>query len=138
MSKESLPLEALETIKEHLPTLYPEEYGFDNVDGCFGPSKECQYQLDIIETALKEYDDMLFEIKALENTIKGLEEQIDEKNKSLKALEIIKEKMVDVELFHTVIEDENQKDKLWSYNFWFENKYKLTKEEFDLLKETLC
>lgn len=53
MSKE---LEALKTIKEHLPTLHPEEYGLDNIDGCFGPSKECQYQLDTIETALKAFE----------------------------------------------------------------------------------
>ena len=73
-------------------------------------------RLNAIETALKEYDDMLFEIKALENTIKGLEEQIDEKDKSLKALEIIKEKGLIGHL------------QLYS---------QLTQEEYDLLKEVL-
>lgn len=53
MSKELTPLEALERIKKHLPILYPEECGFDNVNGCFGPINECQYELDIIESALK-------------------------------------------------------------------------------------
>ena len=66
-----------------------------------------------------------------------VEKEIHIVEKQLKALEIIKQKRVDVDLFYTVIEDKNQEDKLWSYNFWFEDKYKLTKEEFDLLKEVL-
>ena len=86
MSKE---LEALEIIKKHLPTLYPEECGFDNIDGCFEPSKECQYQLDIIETALKHLEVLEQElcfVKTMEDlTIEAM------KDKKLKALEIIKE-----------------------------------------------
>ena len=57
--------------------------------------------------------------------------------KSLKALAIIKEKRIDVDLFYTIMEDENQIDKFWSYNFWQSNKNKLTKEEFEILKEVL-
>lgn len=57
--------------------------------------------------------------------------------KELKSLDIIKEKNVDVDLFYTVIEDENQEDKFWAYNFWLNDEYKLTQEEFNLLKEVL-
>ena len=57
--------------------------------------------------------------------------------KNEKALEIIKNKRVDVDLFLTIMEDENQDDKLWSYNFWNAEKNSLTQEEYDLLKEIL-
>jgi len=55
----------------------------------------------------------------------------------LRALEIIKNKKVDVDLLDTIIKDENQIDKLRSYNYWQIDKNKLTQEEFDLLKEVL-
>lgn len=57
--------------------------------------------------------------------------------KSLKALEIIKEKRIDIESFYTsFIEGE------YDYNFYEKRygtygKYCLTEEEFDLLKEVL-
>ena len=54
-----------------------------------------------------------------------------------KAAKIIKNKRVDVGLFYTVLEDANQTDKLWSYNFWCDEKTKLTKREFNLVKEFL-
>lgn len=64
-------------------------------------------------------------------------DNIDDIETALKALEIIKEKRVDVDLFYTVMEDENQVDKLASNNFWADDECKLTKEEFDLLKKVL-
>ena len=64
-------------------------------------------------------------------------EKIGVNAKKLKALEIIKTKKVDVDLLDTIMKDENQIDKLWSYNFWQLDKYKLTQEEYDLLKEVL-
>ena len=60
----------------------------------------------------------------------GYDENIEIVNKSLKALEIIKEKRVDVHLMFYY--------KLEIYNSEVPNPYmKLTQEEFDLLKEVL-
>lgn len=57
--------------------------------------------------------------------------------KKLKALEIIKMKKIDVGLFYTILEDDNQKDKKWSYNFWQEKENKINQNEFEILKEVL-
>lgn len=57
--------------------------------------------------------------------------------KKLKALEIIKTKKIDVGLFYTILEDNNQKNKKWSYNFWQEKENKITQKEFDSVKEVL-
>lgn len=74
--------------------------------------------------------EMSNEINIIEAELKRLEEQ-DE------ILRIIKKKKVDVDLFYTIIEDENQTDKLWSYNYFQAEKNKLTQSEFDLLREVL-
>lgn len=61
----------------------------------------------------------------------------NEMQKQLKALEIIKNKRVDIDLFYTVMEDKIQKDKLLSYNFWQGDENRISQDEFDLLKEIL-
>ena len=63
-------------------------------------------------------------------------ETYDIVRKHLEVLNIIKEKRVDIDLFITILKDENQTDKLWSYNFWNKER-QLTQQEFDLIKEVL-
>lgn len=91
----------------------------------------------IIETALKRLEELEKAFVTLskedEKTKKLLSLEI-EKNRTL---EIIKKKRVDADLFLTILEDKNQDDKLWSYNFWNAEKNSLTQEEYELLKEML-
>lgn len=54
--------------------------------------------------------------------------------KELKALEIIKEKKVNIIL---LISSFNNHITIRYYNSWFPDKLKLTQEEYDLLKEVL-
>ena len=78
-------------------------------------------EYEYIETALKEYE-------GAKNHIEALNKERVENSIKLKALEIIKEKRVEVMwLINRPLEDYNK-------NHFFE----LTKEEFDLLKEVLA
>ena len=113
---ELTPLEALKEL------VYEQE----NIKG----SDVEEHLYHIIENALKEHELM----KEIRITARFDLAQV---NKEHKALEIIKEKKIDVALFDTIMKDKNQTDKLQSYNFWQFDKYKLTQEEFDLLKEVL-
>lgn len=101
------PLEALEEIRNFF-------HPFENEE-----------TFEIIETTLKDY----------EKKTKLAKEYDDVNNvaKRLKALEIIKEKQVDV---YAVIESKSLKE--MNDRFWFpKEEYKLTQEEYDLLKEVL-
>lgn len=116
MSKELTPLKAFKKLREQNDFLkqrnIPKEYRYDD-------------ELDIVETALKEY-------KGAEKHIEALNKERIENSIKLKALEIIKEKPVValVDYKHTYEEwlelvDEREKD-------LFKNK-----EEYNLLKEVL-
>ena len=56
-----------------------------------------------------------------------------QREKHDKALDIIKEKKVDISFLFEDWEDNNEKNALWNYNR--NNMLKLTKEEYELLKE---
>lgn len=103
-------------------------------NGYVSPNVE---ELKIIETALKDYNDLIEYVDTLQGDRDYWWNVSNKKVKELKALEIIKMKKIDVGLFYTILEDNNQKNKKWSYNFWQEKENKITKEEFDLLKEVL-
>lgn len=125
MSKELTPLEALKKVKKFK-------------DDCcmFGSSDiEIDKDLDIIEKALKEYEkpkkivgSISFE-QSMENYVKNNCPSIAKK---LKALEIIKERRVDVArlLVSNSLKKYNDFDKR-------DILAKLTQEEFDFLKEML-
>ena len=117
MSKELTPLEALKTII--LGT---------NVDTYRSSVEEIDNAISIIETALKRLE------KIETTTHSVLREDISNK---LKALEIIKEKRVDVDYLITCIE-RNIKP-LQNYNEYIKEFYgiELAQEEYDLLKEVL-
>ena len=87
---------------------------------------------ELIETALKrleEYDKT--EYSALIESHKKLLKEKSANEKSLKALEIIKEKKVDV--YHI-----QATNKVGEYNFWrLRTSKRLKKKEYDLLKEVL-
>jgi len=123
MTNEKLsPLEALEIIK-HTTDLYrPNELnGYKN-------------ELDIIETALKRNVELELANIELEHHLKLAEKELNENERKLKALEIIKEKRVDVCLLISCIYDFD----LDYYNSCMCNKERcLTQEEYDLLKEVL-
>lgn len=107
----SKKLEALENIKN-----YDTRVGLHQDD------------YDIIETALKDYENLQLKHKSL------LDAVLDD-FKRFKALEIIKEKRVVIDL---LLKSENSE----MYNVVFENwnraeRFKLTQKQFDLLKEVL-
>ena len=89
---------------------------------CMSEKVECK---EIIETALKDYEKITggdFHIEPINVHI--------ENQKQIKALEIIKEKEVDVFIFlHS--------GDLETYNDIVEDNRKLTQEEYELLKEVL-
>ena len=148
MSKE---LEALENIKEHLPTIYPELYGFDNVSGCFGPTKECQNELNIIETALKNLWLYKEDYERVMKEKNSLLKEYAKNQKKLKALEIIKVLFKDRARLYTRNDGIEQTiDKNGNYHktncvvyildFYVGSvhyEFHLDKEEYDLLKEVL-
>lgn len=80
----------------------------------------------IIETALKDYENLKLKHKSMQDAV------LDD-FKKLKAIEIIKEKKVDVDwLLFSIEEKENP---LSYYNYF--NANKLSETEFDILKEVL-
>lgn len=83
---------------------------------------------DNVENALKEYEGAKNHIEALHK------ERVDNAIK-LKALEIIKEKKVDVFRFDNLCILQNMP--LFVFNNQLSEKYQLTQEEYDLLKEVL-
>ena len=126
MKNELSPLECLRIVKE-----FALEFIENNLDkrliigGC-----------DIIETELKDYEKQKQLVQTLQDKIYVKEMKYA---KQEKALEIIKEKKVDIAI---LIESES----LYDYNDYmnnsdiyneYGNSRQLTKEEFDLLKEVL-
>ena len=83
---------------------------------------------DIIETALKDYERRLKLAKEYED--------VNKVGKRLKALEIIKEKKVNVNLLF-ISEDVNQYNFYINANVFQWETRTLTKEEYDFLKEVL-
>lgn len=106
MNKKLSPLEALYKVKDLL---------FCEMD-----EENYEEETNIIEAALKEYELM----KDIRITARFDLAQV---NKEHKALEIIKDKEVNVEIF-------NSCPNLYEYNNWATQ---LTQEEFDLLREVL-
>lgn len=78
----------------------------------------------------------LYQGKALE-TIKQALLKAQEQEKSLKALEIIKEKRIDIESFYTSFIEGDYDYGFYERRYGTYGKYCLTKEEFNLLKEVL-
>ena len=118
MNKELTPLEALSDLrkdaKNHIP--YHTEY--------------LNERLDIIETALKDYEE-LKKLKLLPYPKINDEEYRRSVIKRLQTVEIIKEKDVN-------IQDLKVSYSFNEYNTFKGNEYKyLTQEEYDLLKEVL-
>ena len=89
-------------------------------------------------TGLEAFKDVLYILSAVSNneidtnceTIKTIE-------KSLKALEIIKEKRIDIESFYTSFIEGDYDYGFYERRYGTYGKYCLTEEEFDLLKEVL-
>lgn len=89
--------------------------------------------LDVIENALKDYENTKKELKLRIQQNGVLVNQIVENDKKLKAFEIIKEKEVDIHnlLISKTAEQYN------GYTHWLGCKGNLTQEEFEILKEVL-
>ena len=132
-------LEALERIRK-----IRVNGGFDTID-YFPVHKK---DLDIIETALKRQDrieitaiDIEQDNKELCKENKKLKKALKEKEKDekkLKALEIIKEKSVDVGFLQFLKSCSNERYNNYIIEHaWTKNTKKLTQEEYDLLKEVL-
>lgn len=123
------PLQALENIKRYYP--------FD--------IRDLEYQnIDIIESALKEYENQKAIDKFMERTCKDLgvhnpTEELVLAAKQLKALDIIKNRQVDVGLL-LACESEPEYLNRCCNRYWTNDKCgwkRLTQEEYDLLKEVL-
>lgn len=84
-------------------------------------------ETDIIETALKDYDNLLYKCNKLQDKKQKL---LIEKAKHLKALEIIKEKEVNVYLLNYFGSLESYNEEVCIFRM-------LNQEEYDLLKEVL-
>ena len=130
MSKELSPLEALEMIYDK------EIYGKDLY----------KKEFDIIKNALKEYEKILTAKECFKDTVYKiaglpLPQTMEDELKSLKALEIIKEKEVDVALFNNCNSVEEYNEGLLEEDYAYDTEavepHILTKKEFDLLKEVL-
>ena len=126
MNKELTPLEALNNLTQYLT----------------GDYRDCFKELSIIETALKILDQLQVIIGAekiedlpelaleTENDWYSARYNLKEAEKKLKALEIIKEKSVNLE-FLKCSENYEQYCLICSYG------NEISKEEYDLLKEVL-
>ena len=139
MTKELTPLEALERIKNIKTLSVPERRVVTF-------QEKYKEELNIIETALKNYQELLKRpcvlvgrtnghTKALIDTISKNYKEIKitslEDEKEIKAFEIIKKKNVSTIglKYHSTCENYN--------NDLLKGEYPLTKEEYDLLKEVL-
>jgi len=126
MSKELSPLEALNDLIDELEC---EHYGLSE-------NEWVVERKQIIETALIENDEAQRELTNLKKALlkgditnKWVNDYANQKNKKLKAFEIIKEKRVNVRCLMSGW-------KLGNYNSYKAHE-KLTQEEYDLLKEVL-
>lgn len=135
MNKE---LEALQEVRQQLT--YYKEYAKEKL-----PTKaeqidaSCEDELNIIETALKDYATRKTLIETIDSGEMVFEERNvwEEKQKKIKAFEIIKDKKVDVGVFR-FCESANDYNRAIRIN---ENGLihyvELTQEEYELLKEVL-
>ena len=128
MSKELKALEKLRTTIQRLCRECHENTRY---------SFEYSHQLDIIETALKDYEELKiqnseqFKEKWVQDNL-AMTFELNVARKKLKALEIIKEKMVDVgAVYELDLELYN------NYATEINGTPTLTQEEYDLLKEEL-
>ena len=126
MSKELTPLEHLEFLRQ---------YEINEEHHCLNDRYVCKQSFDIIETTLKNYNELQNKYDELETEYLDQQRSMlkyDEvKEKKFKALEIIKEKEVVIPiLLRSNILDE------YNNNPMFVSK-KLSQEEYDLLKEVL-
>lgn len=119
MKKELTPLEHLEFIRN---------YEIDDEHRTLNMNYASKQSLDIIETALKEYEGAKKHIEALNK------ERIENSIK-IKALDVIKEKRVQFSLLYKSETVEEYNDWLWAIIGY--KVYPLTQEEYDLLKRVL-
>lgn len=124
MDKKLTPLEILESIKRRYvqaisKTKFPKFTEYE------------QEQFDIIENELKDYFVYKQDYKRVMKEKNSLLKKYVKSQKELKALEIIKEKEVDVHRLKIYFS-------VYEYNRKYEeHEYHLTQEEYDLLKEVL-
>ena len=140
MTKELSPLEAyykldhtccLNDNKMKYGLIKPEDCEDDPEDKDCNNVEEMIYCLELVETALKEYE-------GAKNHIEALNKERVENSIKIKAFEIIKEKRVNVLELYTCADYETYISFFKMYNWNGEyDKYILTKEEYDLLKEVL-
>lgn len=146
MNKEMAPLEALDDMLEYLLTYdeFNEKRHKDNVN--------------IIETAIKDYDDIkhICNQYNIEFSLSNIREALftfaqlkgehgtnwNNYNKKLKALEIIKKKMVNLDDLNDAIYEDNyhQNNEHNAIDIYNQNRFEykhLTQDEIDLLKEVL-
>lgn len=129
MTKELTSLEALKELKDEVvANYYQDQNWFDE-------------RYEIIETALKNYEELKIVAKPLTNEEK---KSINSVARRLKALEIICKRKVDIWKLYDAINvsaDAWKGHELHFYNEYFKHpnaQYrKLTQQEFDLLKEIL-
>jgi len=114
MSKE---LEALERINEIVLPYSEAKQGY------LRPRDVCPNEFSIIETALKDYENLQLKHSSMQDVV------LDD-FKKIKALEIIKEKNV------SIVWLKNCKDRS-EYNDLADKEEQLTQEEYELLKEVL-
>lgn len=85
-------------------------------------------------------------LKALDNLVQSCfnpcdsDEVLNDKaivEKELRALKIIKEKRIDIESFYTTFIENSYNYNFYEISYGTYGKYKLTQEEFNLLKEVL-
>ena len=113
MNKELTPLEALERI-----------IGCSTIES---HTQKWQEDYDIVKQALNDYENLKLKHRSMQDAVL-------EDFKKLKALEIIVEKKVDLIKLFNCFEMNNGYE---FYNMGFIEIYKLTKEEYNLLKEVL-
>lgn len=136
MSEELTPLKAFKKLREQNDFLkqrnIPKEYRYDD-------------ELDIIETTLKDYEELTNKPVVLYGRTQALIDMICKTHKEIKVINLIDERKV--KAFDTI--KEKQVDvyillktkSLDEYNEWYvgiqDNFMPLTQDEYDLLKEVL-
>ena len=111
-------------------------------DGC----EECDNNIDIITTELKRLEEIdkishcavNYDFETLDKKITALSIKVNEKNNKIKALEIIKEKKVDMCKLQNCFDFKLETEVAVAYyNQGFDITYCITEEEYDLLREVL-
>lgn len=124
-------LEALERLKSSLKS-YCYEFTSSMEDLERGLFEKDYEAVKVIETALKDYETLKLKDEEIKEYKSYSHEQFVQERKQLKALEIIKEKQVNVLMIKLTCKTVEE------YNHLIQPKWRtLTQEEFDLLKEVL-